>query len=285
MKKYILRSIVLFAVVLLGSCETDLRMPDMQKSYLPVFVLDESSDVKIEEGELNAVFSVDMFYKEYPTDSRLVVTMNGIHENEKIFIESIKSFPANITINATQLKTLFGISSIDFGSYFEIGLEVLLSDGKWYTPFTPNGIAYNSGSLNLLPAGSTPVLKFKAPCLFDSNMSIGSYREFSDESEWNVDGDVTITADPSDPYTVYINGMAQVDGLSGDKALKVTINPSDFSVTAEKTIIASSAFGYTNYAMEGTGSFDSCSGTYDMTINISVDEGDFGPFIFKFTRK
>jgi len=41
---------------------------------------------------------------------------------------------------------------------------------------------------------------------------------------------------------------------------------------------------YNNIAYEGTGTFSSCDGTYNMNFTITVDEGSFGAFPFTFTR-
>ncbi len=85
---------------------------------------------------------------------------------------------------------------------------------------------------------------------------------------------VTVTVDPDDEYTVYVAGLAALDGLDEDLGpLKMTVNPLNFEVTAERTVLASVAFsGYTNIAYEGFGTLNTCDGTYEMNFTITVDQ-------------
>jgi hypothetical protein len=74
-------------------------------------------------------------------------------------------------------------------------------------------------------------------------------------------GDVVITSDPNDQYTIFVSGLARLDGLNEDRGpLVMHINPSSFKVTADKKVVATSAFGYHNLAYTGTGTFNSCYG-------------------------
>jgi hypothetical protein len=62
------------------------------------------------------------------------------------------------------------------------------------------------------------------------------------------------------------------------------IDPVTFFVTADKTVLASDAWGETNIAYEGTGLFNSCTGLYSMNFHITTDQTDIGVFAFTFTR-
>ena len=84
----------------------------------------------------------------------------------KVFVASVKTFPSAQTINATQLKSLFGLSVINPGDAFEIGLDVRMADRKWYPAFNSAGIAYWSGPMNLI--GASPIISFKAPTAVDT---------------------------------------------------------------------------------------------------------------------
>ncbi len=58
-----------------------------------------------------------------------------------------------------------------------------------------------------------------------------------------MDGNVTITVDPDDPYIVYVAGLIELDGLPEDKGpLKMVVNPLNFEVTAVKTVLATNFF-------------------------------------------
>ncbi len=115
------------------------------------------------------------------------------------------------------------------------------------------------------------------------NLATGSYHSVSEG--WGSEGDITITADPDDPYTLYVTGLEEMEGLIEDVGpLVMHINPVDYSVIADKSILASDAWGFHNIAYEGTGVYSSCDGSFDMYFDITVVEGDFGIFQFNFTR-
>jgi hypothetical protein len=122
-------------------------------------------------------------------------------------------------------------------------------------------------------------------CSYDVNMAIGSYHSVSSPSEWNSEGDIALRADPVDPSTIYVTGLETIDGLDEDQGpLVMHIDPVTFAVIADKTVLASIAWGDSNIAYEGTGLYNSCSGLYEMNFTISVDQGEYGTFAFTFTR-
>jgi len=82
-----------------------------------------------------------------------------------------------------------------------------------------------------------------------------------------------------------VSGLYAIEGGNEDLGpLVMHIDPATYAVTADKTVIASDYWGYTNGAFEGTGTYNSCDGSYVMKYAISVEEGDFGTFTFVFTR-
>jgi hypothetical protein len=82
-----------------------------------------------------------------------------------------------------------------------------------------------------------------------------------------------------------VKGIEAIEGVDEDKGpLVMHIDPSTFAVIADKSVIASVAFGYHNFTYAGTGTYNSCDGSYVMVFDISADEGDFGSFNFTFTR-
>ena len=171
MRTNILKSIFFIAIVLLSACTSESRMPVIAKVSFPLITVDSTSDVLIINGVLNGKFHVALYYKDQPEDSRIVVAMNGDYTNTKVFVASLKTFPSAETITGAQLKTLFGLTSIIPGDYFEIGLDVKMQDGKWYPAFNPYGTAYDAGTINL--AGANPIITFKAPLPIDT--FVGNY--------------------------------------------------------------------------------------------------------------
>jgi len=171
MRTNIIKSLFFSVIILLGACTSESRVPELTKVSYPLITIDSTSDVLILNGVLKGKFHVAMYYKDLPVDSRIVVAMNGNYTNIKIFLASLKTFPSAQTITGDQLKTLFGLSTINSGDYFEIGLDVKMQDGKWYPAFNPYGVAYDAGSINL--TGSNPIITFKAPLPIDT--FVGNY--------------------------------------------------------------------------------------------------------------
>ena len=139
---------------------------------------------------------------------------------------------------------------------------------------------------------STASFTIPVNCYFDPSMLTGNFNYNSDD--WGISGSVTITADPTNPYIVYINqdGIIQGEGLSNGNGnpIELDVNPNNFKITGPKTIIAPdlSDFGlpYTNYSYTPiTGSYSACDDAYNITFDIAVDQGDFGNNGFTFTRK
>jgi hypothetical protein len=171
MRTNIFKPIFFFVILLLCACTSESGIPKVTKVSFPLVTVDSTSDVLIINGVLNGKFHVDMFYKDYPVDSRIVVAMNGNYASTKIFVASLKTFPSAQNITGAQLMQLFGLTAIAPGDYFEIGLDVQMQDGVWYPAFNPMGIAYGAGPMNL--PGASPIITFKAPLPIDT--FVGNY--------------------------------------------------------------------------------------------------------------
>lgn len=184
--------------------------------------------------------------------------------SERIEVAQVTSFPATVKLVSGDVIQKLGLaaSSISNGDVFT--MEVVT---------TVNGVPYRSNT----------VLFISVACAFDKTLTVGSYHSVS--ADWNTNGNITITDDPNDPYTIFVAGLETLDGLDEDKGpLVMHIDPVTYAVVADKTILASSGFGYHNITYSGSGTYSSCDGSFAMTFDISVDEGDFGPFTFTFTK-
>jgi len=273
MRTNIIKSIFLAGLLLLVSCESELRMPDVSKTTLPKITLDPTSDVLIQGGKLNAKFIVDTYYADKPVDSRLVVAMKGDYTNIKTIIPSITTFPSTQTLTDANLVSLFGLSSIVAGDYFEVGLDVKMEDGKWYPAFNPLGVAYGSGPVNL--PGSSPVMKFKAVCAFDINDYVKPNASIKD-LYW-YEGTYTTAVEKVDATHIKIKQFA---GFTGDVTL--TLDPVTHLVTVPKQVYDTNlgAWGasmakYTNPAVAGGGEIDACNKKITLTLEYTVDQGSF----------
>ena len=183
---------------------------------------------------------------------------------ERVVISEVTSFPATVRITSAESAEKLGIDLGDIVNGDTFTFELLTTSG---------GRTTRSASNLVVPVA----------CAYDQALSTGSYHSVS--PDWGSDGTITITGDPEDPYTVYVAGLEAIEGLDEDQGpLVMHINPINYSVIADKTVLASDAFGYHNIAYEGTGTFSSCDGSYTMSFDITVDEGSFGRYQFSFTR-
>ena len=126
-------------------------------------------------------------------------------------------------------------------------------------------------------------------CYFDPSMLVGNY--YYESASWDEEGEVTLEADPDDPYKIYVSGMAESQGLTGNgNKLVLIFNPNSFTVSGPKVIIADdlSDWGlddYTNHAYEPvSGKFDSCAESYTVIFDITIAQGGWGNFSFIFTK-
>lgn len=194
----------------------------------------------------------------------LICSFNNNHAD--VTITELTTFPATVTVTAADAAQKLGIALADIERGDVFDLELLITANGRTTRSTP--------------------LAVPVACVYTTAMSTGSFHSVSED--WATEGDITITADPDDPYTVYVSGLEELDGLDEDLGpLVMHIDPITFAVTADKTVLASLVtWGapYHNIAYEGTGSFSTCDGTYIMSFEISVDEGSWGANAFVFTK-
>jgi hypothetical protein len=194
----------------------------------------------------------------------LIGSFNNNHAD--VTIKELTSFPAVVNITSADAAQKLGIALADIERGDVFDFELLITESGRTTRSTP--------------------LVIPVACVYTTAMSTGSFHSVSED--WATDGDITITADPDDPYTVYVSGLEEIDGLVEDLGpLVMHIDPITFAVTADKTVLASLVtWGapYHNIAYEGTGTFSTCDGTYTMSFEISVDEGSWGANAFVFTK-
>lgn len=247
------------------SCETEVEDPAGARGFgfVPsitnlnpaVFDVNDPSNTFIQfdlDADANVVSEV-----------KLIVSYNG--DMKRVEVKSVNTFPQNVKIFMHEAVTALGMSLDDVGAGDNFTIEALTIQGdKTYR---------SSASFNAAVV-----------CAYDPDNVTGTYRAVS--ADWAVDGTVTLTVDPQDEYIIYVAGLAGLDGLTEDQGpLKMVVNPLDFSVTAERTVLASIAFSYTNIAYEGSGLLNTCNGTYEMLYTITVDQGSFGAYAFTLTKQ
>lgn len=190
------------------------------------------------------------------------VSLNG--QKQRVNFTTFTTFPQTVRISMKDAAAKLGLT-LD-----KIKLGDIVNVEIWTTS---NGKTYQTSA----------VFNAAVVCAYNPAQVSGSYHAVS--ASWGSEGDVTITVDPANPYIVYVAGLEAIEGLNEDKGpLKMVINQLNYAVTAQKTVIASDAWGYHNIAYEGSGTLDTCDGTYKMLFSISVDEGGFGSNSFTLTK-
>lgn len=208
-------------------------------------------------------FTVDLENGDTVDAAEVQVTFKG----QTAVLQSIESFPATITIPALDAIEALGISEsdVEVDDYF-----------LYHVVTTKEGVSTRS----------LAALKVFVTCEFDPILTEGSYHVISED--WEAEGDVTLTADPTDPFLIGISGLFEMEGgAPNDNVLYLTINPSNFTVTHDKTVIGPTApwGAYTNYSYGPvSGLYKSCTGSFEMVFSMTVDQGGFGNYNFVFTK-
>ena len=194
--------------------------------------------------------------------------------DKSAILEEVTLPVQGLKVTATQVINALGIPESDYklGDIFNLAV-LTTKDGRTTRSIQTFNIPVN--------------------CYFDLSMLTGTFDYNSDD--WGIAGSVTITADPSNPYIVFIkqDGIIQGEGLSNGngKPIELDINLNNFKVTGPKSVIAPdlSDFGmggYTNYYYSVvSGSYSACDNGYDITFLIGVDQGDWGNNEFTFTKR
>jgi hypothetical protein len=251
-------------VFALSSCEED--GVDIQRGVGAVPKISNLNPAVFFPGDLNNTavqftLNVDSTYN-YTGDVKIVVSKNGDKARKEV--TSVNTFPATVNIKLADIAALYGVAVTTFqeGDLFTIEAATV-EGGKTY---------YSAAAFN------APLV-----CFYDTDNAVGAYRAVS--AGWAVNGPVTITLDGADQYKVWVAGLPELDGATGDVGpLEMNINPLNYQVTAPKTVLCSNFYGYTNMAYQGSGIWDSCVGTYSMSFTITVVQGSFGTYSFTFTK-
>jgi len=163
---------LIFIAVLLANCRKNdnPRIPALLEVPIPLLILDKNSDSQIsglEPEAFHAIFSIDIYFKngERPKQMDLVVVKNGDAANAKTVLPDITTWPVIFEITGQQLVDLFN-EPIRLGDFFEFSTDVTTLDGNKISAFPLGGAVPFSPAVYNLP-GSSPILRFAAPCPFD----------------------------------------------------------------------------------------------------------------------
>jgi hypothetical protein len=266
MKTYKILGFIAAMVLTFAACETEVADPAGERGVGVVTTITDANPAIFVAGNLDDSYTEFVVSAEEGAsydDAYIVVSFNGVSQRTKV--KDISSFPQTINITAAEAAAALGMTIADVESqdYFVFEVEVKVG----------SKIYRSNGGITV-----------SVVCPFEPTLAFGNYTAIS--SSWDVNGDVTITVDPDDPYKIYVAGLAALDGLTEDLGpLEMIINPLNFEVEAVKTALASTAWSYTNFSYAGFGVFNSCTGDYQMTFAITVDQGSFGSYEFTIKRK
>lgn len=268
MKKIKILGLIATLVLTFASCETEVVDPAGLRDVGVVPEIANLNPAVYDSNDLENTFVQFTIEVNNPAVKEVIVVASYNGDKKRTEVSKATSFPASVKLQLTEVAAKLGIplSSVKAADVFNIEL-ISVQGGESYF----SNAAFNAAVV----------------CGYDPAMVTGSYRAVS--GGWGLDGNVTITVDPNDEFIVYVSGLAAVEGLNEDQGpLKMKINPLDFSVIAEKTVLASDVapwgLPYTNYFYQGFGKLNTCNGAYNMTFTIGIDQGSWGAFDFVLTK-
>ncbi|MBO7496364.1 MAG: hypothetical protein J6T98_07400 [Salinivirgaceae bacterium] len=252
-----------------ASCENTNENPVKQRgeNVVPLFEF-TSAPVFTTELETTAVeFTVSLDEGDNVDKASIEVTYNG--ENATI-MEEISSLPANVTLKAKDIIDQMGLNkdSVLAGDVFT--MYVLTTKGGKTTR-------------------SIAAANIKIVCAFDSDLTQGDYDVVSED--WEAKGSVVLAADPANPYKIYVEGLNDLDGVSGKDEVFFEIDPDSYEISNRNVFVLSEDLdadwgteGYGSYTYKiVSGNYNSCTGSFTVLFNIYCDAGDFGNYSFDFT--
>jgi hypothetical protein len=267
MKKILSISVLFTLVLILVGCQTtEEDHAGLRGKGVMTLMSDLNPGIFIaKDGNSFVKFVVALPEGESVDQAEVQVCLAG--NSERFKVDDIATFPATITITLSDVAAALGttVAAIPEGS--TIYVEVVT---------TKDGLQTRSAKA---------AVAIGVVCNFNQDLTTGSYHSVSPATDWASEGDITLTADGSDPYKIYVTGIEAIEGQTEVGPLVMHINPATFAVVADKSIIVALAFGsYHNLYYQGTGTYNSCSGKYTMSFAIGCDEGSFGTNAFTFTR-
>jgi hypothetical protein len=266
MKRFKIFSLIAAVVFTFSSC-TEFENPVQQRGEAVVASVSDINPAVFDSNDLTNTFiqfvvNIDESEKSKVSEAAIQVSLNGNMERKELL--KVSAFPSTVKIKLADIATKLGVALTDIKLGDVLNIEVLTNT---------NGKLYRSNA----------AINAAVVCAYNPTLVSGSYHSVS--PDWQSEGDITISVDPADEYTLYVAGLETIEGLDEDQGpLKLIVNPVDYSVEAVKTVLASDAWGYHNIAYEGAGNLSTCDGTFTMNFAISVDEGPFGTFAFIFTK-
>jgi hypothetical protein len=265
MRKIKILGSIITLIIIFSGCEK-VKDPAGQRDVGVIPVISDINPGIFDSRDLNksyVVFKLDLVSGQHADK---VVIEGSYNDNlERVLLAEVTTFPATVKIISGDVLQKLGIAgaSVINGDIFTLEMVT-----------TANGVTTRS----------TAILHVVVSCAYQNSLAIGSYHSVS--SDWNSEGDISITADPTDPYKVFVTGLEEMEGLVEDSGpLVMNIDPATYNVSVPSKVISSDAWGYGSIKYAGDGVYNSCDGSYVMHFDISTDAtGSLGINTFIFTK-
>ncbi len=264
MKQLRILGLIITLVLMINSCE-ELPDPAGVRGMAVVPAITDINPGIFDSRDLENTYVEFVITVPSGTNPEKITVLGSYLDNfERVILSEITSYPATIRIKAADAAGEIGVSLDDIvnGDIFTFELLTRANNMSTYSP---------------------AVLVVPVACAYNVALATGGYHAISD---WPSENDVTIEADPDDPYTVLVSGLGAIDGITEDNGPFVLhINPATYNITAETNTLASDYYGYGAVTYSGYGVFSSCDGSYILYIDISVGAyGSQGVYMFELTR-
>lgn len=265
MKKYIF---ALIAILYIAGCNT-YENPVQERGANVAPVMSDPSPAYFTDNIEESYVQFDLSLSPGETVDKASIEIS--RGSKSAILKDVTLPVKGLKVTASEVLSALGISTGDY---------------KLGDVFILNVLTTKSGTTTRSAAAfSIPVV-----CYFAPFMLTGDF--YYESADWDEEGSITIEADPDDPMKLYIYGMMESQGLTGNgNPIEINVNPNNFSITGPRCIIATNLgeWGlpqYTNHAYQAvSGTYSACDDMYRISFNISVDQGGWGNNVFIFTRE
>lgn len=231
-------------------------------------------------------FKVDQYFPGTtpPTKVDIVVRKwNGTQNNNnvKVYKAGVTTLPANITVTAAEIATLFG-TPIALGDTYDFATDIYVGERR-FEAFPVVGAGQGAG-LNGQPLFSE-FARFSAICAYDPTIYQGDFVVVSDAfGELAAGTVVTLTTVTSKSFRMtYPN--AEVLPQPPVPSIVVDVNTANNNVSSTQQQVGTNFYQYTNPSLQvASGSAAPCSKEVTLNITYRVAQGSFGTFALKLRK-
>lgn len=198
--------------------------------------------------------------------------------NVKVFKTNVTTLPANFTVTAAEIATLFG-TPIVLGDNYDFAPDFYVGDKK-YEAFPAVGNGTGAG-LNGQPLFGE-FARFSAICAYDPALYQGNFVVVSDAfAELTAGTVLTLTKVTNTSFRMtYPN--PNVLPTSPTPSFVVDVNTLNNNTTSTKQTIGTNFYTYTNPAVQvASGTVFPCTKEATLNITYTVAQGSFGTFALK----